>query len=49
MSWRYKGDYLYASVDILFYIMFYIMFDLNLPPSLQSIICSYAPDHWWDL
>ena len=23
VSWRYKGDYLHASKDILFYIMFY--------------------------
>ena len=25
VSWRYKRDYLYASIDILFYIMFYII------------------------
>ena len=25
VSWRYKRDYLYASTDILFYIIFYII------------------------
>ena len=25
VSWRYKRDYLHASIDILFYIMFYII------------------------
>ena len=25
VSWRYKRDYLHASIDILFYIMFYVI------------------------
>ena len=36
--WRYKRDWLHASIDILFYIMFYIINTMK-----KQILLYYAP------
>ena len=38
VSWKYKSDYLHASIDILFYIMLHI---INTTMKQSSIWCSY--------
>ena len=40
-SWRYKRDYLHASIDILFYIMFYIINTMKKHKTLLYHVRSY--------
>ena len=41
VTWRYKRDYLYASIDILFYIMFYIINAMKNHQTLLCHVCTY--------
>ena len=41
VSWRYKRNYLYASIDILFYIMFYIIDTMKKHETLSYHVCNY--------
>ena len=41
VSWRDKRDYLYANVDILFYIMFYIINTMKRHSTLFYHVCTY--------